>query len=151
MDWTSSGNLHSSQLGSPERDGSWARQAEMWVELEAQPVLKCNFPYIREDILMKIRRNLLLASPLWNPVLYRVQALQLSHSHREGMYDPALRCEVFSKEVKLKLWLFHQFPPLSSLDTYPFYRHCKNLISLKCSPPCNIWLVKVLKVARWKG
>lgn len=103
VDWTSSGNLHNSQQGIPATDVSWARQAEMGVQLEKQPDLKCNFPYVCEDILMKIRRNLLWVSPLWTPVLYRVQVLKRSLARGEGMDNPALRREVFLKRVKNKL------------------------------------------------
>lgn len=144
MDWTSSGNLHNSQQGIPATDGSWARQAEMWVELETQPDLKCNFPYVCEDILTKIRRNLLWVSALWTPVLYRVQVLKWSLSHGEGIYNTALRCEVFPKKGQKQavtlpstfplLFSLEKFPSLLFLDTYPFYKHCKNLLPFNCFP-----------------
>lgn len=50
--WTAPGlatcTVHSKE--SPATDSNWIGQAEMWVELEVHPVLKCNFPYICEDI-----------------------------------------------------------------------------------------------------
>lgn len=114
MDWTSSGNLHNSQQGIPATDGSWARQAEMWVELEMQPDLKCNFPYVCEDILTKIRRNL-LGSQLYGLLCF-IGYKYLNEAFPMGKAYITLLSGVrsFLKRVKNKLWLFHQHFPFSS-------------------------------------
>jgi len=74
----------------------------MWVELEVKPLLKCNFPYVCENSLMKIRGNLLWASPLWTPVLWCKQLNDAIPMGKECM-TLLSGCEVFLKEVKLKL------------------------------------------------
>lgn len=119
---------------------------------------------------MKIRRNLLWASPLWTPVLYMVQALKWSYYL--GIYDPLVvlsmsyplweshvwsRCQVWSlfKRGQTHAVTFSSVSPSLLLRYVLIYRHCKSLLSLKCSPPAifswSMYLMWQDGKDRWTG